>query len=468
MGRSSVPAPSPGEGGLLLPGALLAAVVVACAAYANLSFAVRNPTSYRYFPPFRLRQNANLNGHLVTGTEYGHIARALLAGKGFTDPFGRPTGPTAWMPPVLPVLLAGLLWACDGNKDAVMAVVIVLQVLTLIGTGLLALEVARQTNRRLGTWAAAGVYGAALVCDFHLCFQFMHDCWLVLLALDLVVAGLCWLRPLGGWKTAAGWGLLGGFVALVNPAVALVWGAGSLALALRGRAWPRFAVAAVAAAVVLAPWTVRNYLVFGRLVPVKSNLAYELYQSQCLQKDGLLQQSTFSHHPGAAGGLEGRQYTQLGEMAYLDRKREQFRAAVSADPVDFLDRVACRFLGATLWYEPLERAAEARNRPWTFRMCRLAFPLPFLGLLVLLFTAARKPLCPAQWLVVGTYVLYLLPYVVISYYDRYAVPLLGVKALLVVWGADRLLAFLPGCWRTIVSPASMAPAPGSKSWASSE
>jgi hypothetical protein len=34
----------------------------------------------------------------------------------------------------------------------------------------------------------------------------------------------------------------------------------------------------------------------------------------------------------------------------------------------------------------------------------------------------------------------LLPYIVASYYERYAVPLLTVKVLLVVWAVDRLLS----------------------------
>ncbi len=439
--RPSIPEPAPARRPPLAAAALVVAAVFAGSIYANLSFAVTRPAEYRFFPPFVRGVNANDNRHL--GAEYFNIAKALRAGEGFANPFGEKTGPTAWMPPVLPTILAAILWACGGDKDAVMAVVVFLQVYVLVATGLLAVVLAWRTSGRFGAWAAAAVFCGALVCDFHLCFQFTHDCWLVLLALDLVVAGLCWLRPLGGWKTAAGWGALGGFVALVNPVVALFWGVGSLVLASRGRAWPRFAVAAVAAAIVLAPWTVRNYLVFGRLLPVKSNLAYELYQSQCLTKDGLIQGSTWSTHPYASAGRERQEYKALGEMVFLDRKRERFLQALSADPLDFLDRVAYRFLGVTLWYVPLDRAAMAR-RPGALWLGRLTHPLPFLGLLVLLFASAWRPLHPAQWAVIGAYVVYLLPYIAVSYYDRYGMPLLGVKVLLVVWGADCLLTLLRG------------------------
>jgi hypothetical protein len=64
--------------------------------------------------------------------------------------------------------------------------------------------------------------------------------------------------------------------------------------------------------------------------------------------------------------------------------------------------------------------------------------LPFLALLILVGTAARRPLGHAERVAIGVYALYLLPYVVVSYYPRYAVPLLGVNVLLVVWAADRL------------------------------
>jgi hypothetical protein len=70
---------------------LLVAVVVACAIY-----------GYRH---------SNAGDRL--SDEHSHIARSLRAGQGFAHPFGTPTGPTAWQPPVLPSLLAGILWASE-------------------------------------------------------------------------------------------------------------------------------------------------------------------------------------------------------------------------------------------------------------------------------------------------------------------------------------------------------------------
>jgi hypothetical protein len=40
------------------------------------------------------------------GWEMGRIGAAIASGRGFSDPFGAPTGPTAWEPPLYPYLTA--------------------------------------------------------------------------------------------------------------------------------------------------------------------------------------------------------------------------------------------------------------------------------------------------------------------------------------------------------------------------
>ncbi len=425
----------------LLAGIILACAICACSIYANLSFTVTNKANYRWFPPFKPYVNVNSNTSL--GTEYYNIARSLTAGTGFAHPFQQTSnGPTAWMPPLLCLLEAGLLWVCDGDKEAVMVVVIFLQVLVLIGTGLLIMALVGQTASRLGAAVAGAVYFLALLSEFKLCFQNTHDSFLVLLALDLLVAGFAWGRPFSHWGRAAGWGVVGGFCALVNPIAGFAWGGISLLVGCWQRAWVPVGLAMLLAGITLLPWTVRNYLAFGRFIPVKSNMGYELYQSQCLQADGLIQRSTFGQHPGGPGTREGREYRTLGEIAYLDKKSQQFWQAVWADPLDFMDRVADRFLGTTLWYVPFDRANEARNRPVVYWISRVIFPLPCLAMLFLVFSAAWKPLNGGQWAVIGVYWLYLLPYIAASYYERYGMPLLGIKVLLVLWAGDRLLAWL--------------------------
>jgi hypothetical protein len=370
--------------------------------------------------------------------EFFNIARALARGEGFSHPFTYPVGPTAWMAPGFPVLLAGLFRLGDGDPGVVNGALLALHFGVLLGTMGLVLALSRQTTERVGIIVAATIFLLVTLQYFANWFQYVDDAWVMLLTLNLMIAGLCWGRPLARWPRAATWGVLGGLITLVNPIAGFAWGAVSLAVGARQRAWRPLATALCCACLTVAPWMVRNYLVLGRLFLVKSNLAYELYQSQCLQPDGLLQ--SFRSHPSGGLSPEGLEYREIGETAYLDRKWQKFVEAVQADPEDFLNRVSDRFLGATLWYAPFNRSAEAN--PWLLWPRRLIHPLPFLALLFLIATSIDKPLSLPQWTVIGVYLCYLLPYIVISFYERYAAPLLAVKVLLIVWGLDRLLRWI--------------------------
>jgi hypothetical protein len=417
----------------------LTVAIFTCSIYANLSFAVRDRADLRFFPPFQPYVDANTSDHL--GGEALNIARSLHSGNGFADPFTRHTGPTAWMPPVLPGILAGLLWLTGGSRDAVMGIVVFLQVFVLIGTGVLVLALARRTSH-IPAAVVALIYFGALLCNFRFWFQTTRDCWLVLLALDLVVAGLCWMKPLGSWGRALAWGLLGGAVAQVNPIVGFTWAVMTLLTAMAQHQWSRLGIAALAAVLAITPWMVRNYIVFSRWIPIKSNLAYELYQAQVLEPDGLMQSATIALHPHSHNSLEAEVYDELSETRYLDLKRHQFLQAVRDNPGEFLARLGQRFRGATLWYVPFDRVNEPHQQGWTIWISRAVHPLAFVALVILVMSSSGKPLLGVQWSVIGVYVFFLLPYVGVSYMERYAVPLVGVKVLLVVWAADRLAAAL--------------------------
>jgi hypothetical protein len=339
-----------------------------------------------------------------------------------------------------------------------MAAVIFLQVSVLIGTGLLIVRLARDMAPRLGAGLAVAAFLVGMLYHFHSWFQTSEDCWLVLLAMDLLVAGFCWWRPLHGQRRAAGWGLLGGLCALATPIAGFTWAVLSVLAGIRQWTWHSLALAWLVAALVVTPWTARDYLVFGRLIPVRGNLAYELYQSQCRIPDGLLGAQARGH-PYDLASREGREYRALGETAYLDHKREQFWQSVSSNPLDFAERVGTRFLAATLWYVPFDRARGA-EKPWVTWATRLIHPLPFLALPVILCLAVRHRLPGGHRVALGIYLCYLLPYIGISYCERYAVPLFGVKVLLVLAATDQLLSLRSRARTSGEAPHLVPPAPG--------
>lgn len=94
---------------------------------------------------------------------------------------------------------------------------------------------------------------------------------LLLLAVDLTVAGGGWRRPAAGGVTF-GIATLTKAQTLFIPAVLLAgwWAAGGRS----GRSFSRLGRAAAvyaAMAVVILPWTARNYHVFGKIIPVSTN-----------------------------------------------------------------------------------------------------------------------------------------------------------------------------------------------------
>jgi hypothetical protein len=73
---------------------------------------------------------------------------------------------------------------------------------------------------------------------------------------------------------------------------------------------------------------------------------------------------------------------------------------------------------------------------------RLIYPLPFLGLVTIVATRrwARDNLVV---IALVAYVAYLTPYMIVAYYRRYAIPLLGLQVMFETWGLDSLWQLLP-------------------------
>ena len=80
------------------------------------------------------------------GGEYFNIAQAIVDGRGFSDLFGEATGPTAWMPPLFPAILA-LLLAVTNSRVVVAAVVVTLIHLSITTVGVTVYSIARRHAR---------------------------------------------------------------------------------------------------------------------------------------------------------------------------------------------------------------------------------------------------------------------------------------------------------------------------------
>ena len=419
--------------------------VVGASVYANLSYDVTDAEDYAYFPPFKAGYDGNSNDHL--GAEYFNIAEALVDGRGYADPFGTPTGPTAWMPPVLTLFEAGLLLHFDRDKVAVANVVIVCQVFSLWLTAVLVLAAGRKTAPAVPSLLVVPLVALALITRFHTAYQVTHDSWMVLLAFDGVLAFALWGRPSASGLRSLAWGVGGGVATLISPVLALCWCLLTVCEAVRVRRGRPLLVACVACALVVTPWVVRNAVVFGRFIPVKSNLAYELYQAQLLSADGRLSDKVFATHPYATHGVERSECAALGEMAFLDRKRAAFDEAVRGNPSHFAEKVYDRLLAATVDYSPMNEAEMERET--LSLLCAVTHPLPVLAGFGLLLLAPFRRLSGACWAGLALLAVYLAPYIVVSYYERYEFPLWGLKILVIVWCLDAVFTLVGRGFRRI-------------------
>ena len=120
------------------------------------------------------------------------------------------------------------------------------------------------------------------------------------------------------------YGLLWGFTLMTNGTLAslLPFLLGWLAYRARERGLPWLKRPALAAGVIVlccAPWTIRNYVVFHSVVPLRSVLGLQLWLGNNDQYR--------DHFPGWLHPIdnvaERAKYVRMGEIAYMDEKRQE-------------------------------------------------------------------------------------------------------------------------------------------------
>src|SRR6201996_304775 len=88
--------------------------------------------------------------HLQFGWEMGRIARALATGFGYADPFTGHSGPTAWSPPLYPMLIAGVFKIFGVYTAASAWVLLVINSIFSAATSSVIYEIAARCFRHTG------------------------------------------------------------------------------------------------------------------------------------------------------------------------------------------------------------------------------------------------------------------------------------------------------------------------------
>ena len=285
-----------------------------------------------------------LEDNFAFGWEMGRVGRAIVNGRGFSDPFGVATGPTAWEPPLYPYLIAGVFRLTGVYTNASALVLLTINSVFSALTCIPILWIAKKCfSERVGVWAAW--MWAVLPFVMFYSTRWIWETSLAALLLTLIFWMTLQLETAEGFTPWIGFGVLWGIAALTNTSLLAFLPASGLWAWRRRWKVSRRSVAGVALASVffaaaIAPWLVRNYETFGKFVFIRSNFGAELRLGNGPGADGLWMQWL---HP-TQNVIEMRRYQQLGEIQYVSVRKSEAMRWIRADYGRFLKVSGKRFI----------------------------------------------------------------------------------------------------------------------------
>lgn len=252
--------------------------------------------------------------------ETGNIAAALARGAGFSDVFRTNTGPTAWLAPVYPLLVAAAFKVFGTFTARSFFACVTLNIL-FSSAACVPLFYAGKRIGGLGVASGAAWLWAIFPNAILMPFEWIWDTALsALLAATLLWATLELMESERA-RDWCGYGMLWGLALMTNPALGalLPFLVGWAAWLGRGESksrWKRAGLAAGVAILCCVPWTIRNYAEFHRLIPLRSNLPFELW----LGNNDIFDPHARNGRMSITRTEEARTYTQMGETAYMQEK----------------------------------------------------------------------------------------------------------------------------------------------------
>jgi len=396
--------------------------------------------------------------HFQFGWEAGRIARALITGYGYSDPFANAfiahTGPTAWLPPLYPLLLAAIFRIFGVFTAASAWVLFTIQSAFSAATALATWEIAARTfSRRVALWSAWlwALYPAAMQYAVRWPWEMTITTALFTFALVLALrmrgidTSNASLQPTtSNQQPTTSWllfGLLWALIALSNSTlliflpVCALWillptlrnpGAPSMRLHRMGGIAHILLGPTLAALLFLAciaPWTLRNWQTFHAFIPLRGNLGAEMYMGNGPGSNGLLMEY---YHPFQAPE-QLRLYASLGEVRYVAQRGALARAFIAAHPAHFAADTARRIY--FFWISVPHPADEAWYNELG-RTLNFAF-LSIAGLLGLALALRRR--IPAAGLFAFAFLLLPSPYYLITVHARFRHPLEPLICILAVY-----------------------------------
>jgi 4-amino-4-deoxy-L-arabinose transferase-like glycosyltransferase len=375
--------------------------------------------------------------HFQFGWEAGRIARALVTGYGYADPFSNSwmphTGATAWLPPLYPLLLAGIFRVFGIYTQSSAWVLFAIQSAFSAATALAVWEIAiRCFSRRVALWSAWlwALYPAAMQYSVRWPWEMTITTALFtyVIALAIRMRGIGAKEPIGSGALTTAWllfGVLWGVIALSNATLLLflpVCGAWILAGTFRKHNAVRDAVlSGVVFLACIAPWTARNYVDFHRFIPLRGNFGAELYMGNGPGSTGFLME----HFHPFQDRVQLHRYAELGEVGYVAERGAAANAFIAAHPGHFIANVTRR-----VWFFWAGVPSDQARYKEAVRTLNYGF-LSVAGLLGLALALRNR--VPAAGLFAWAFVLLPMPYYIVTVHARFRHPLEPLIAILGVY-----------------------------------
>jgi hypothetical protein len=388
----------------------------------------------------------------VSGAETVRLARSLRDTGKFANPFpGLDTGPSAHLSPVFPAFLALLMKLFGDKSSGIYAI-------KLAAALVLSLQLALYPvfSRILGMGEINGIIGASIwiVAKPRL----VHDWEPLYVAILLAVACCLYRRYIdeeaeGRSRLAWPLGCLVGFLILTGPTVAPIY-ATWLGWEMWRQKYAFFKVSllplVLLPVLIIAPWTIRNYLIFHSFPIIRDDLGLELSVSNndCARFgfwENMYTGCFGKFHP-YSNVSEARKLIELGEVKYNDLQLQKALRWINGHPNRFIKLTLQRFFA---FWIPVDSFAihdviGRRLERFTIYLMTL---LSGLGLVILY---QRDSKSAAIFLSLIT--VFPLVYYTVEFVDRYRYPIMWATFLL---GGVPITTCAQRLWKTFcnASPA---------------
>ncbi|HEY4358048.1 MAG TPA: glycosyltransferase family 39 protein [Acidobacteriaceae bacterium] len=274
------------------------------------------------------------------GLEMGFVARSLDTGRGFANPFGMDTGPTAMIAPGYPIMVAGI-FRVFGIETSASAVVIML--LHVAASVLTVWFIMKFAGHCFGMRAAmiAGFFWAVWLPLLWVPTIFWETSFSACMMLALLMFAVR-LREQPSRILWVLFGLYCGLASLINMAMLLSSLAVFLWLAFyHWRIWRTSLITALLLfALVYSPWPLRNARTFHAFIPLRTTVGFELWVGNQDNATGYLDESLFPIYDRQQLAL----YMREGELGYDKEKSAEGRMWIAAHPAQFAKLTTLRFL----------------------------------------------------------------------------------------------------------------------------